>query len=491
MFQGTGSSVGKSILVAGFCRILKQDGIKVVPFKSQNMALNAFVTEEGLEMGRAQAVQAEAAMLKPSVLMNPILLKPTSDTGSQIIVHGKVVNNMDAKSYHVHKPFLKEKVMESFGKLEKEFEAIVIEGAGSPAEINLRENDIVNMGLAEMVDTKVILIGDIDRGGVFASIYGTYMLLSEEERKRICGYVINKFRGDEKLLRPGIEMMEEKLPIKCLGVLPYMKLEIDDEDSVTERFLRKGEGKIKVGIIRLPYISNFTDFAPLELEGSLDVSYIQDAKEVKDKDLLIVPGSKNTIHDMKFLHDSNIGAEIVRANKLGVPVVGICGGYQMLGMEISDEGGTESVIPRISGLGLLSTKTEMAKEKTTTQSVGKLYGRNEMLGGRDLSQLKGYEIHMGKTAFLNDQLEPFIVTEQGSCDGAYDRKKSVFGTYFHGIFDNDEFRNCFVNELLKKKGYEEEDTWVLEDFKQKEYDKLAEKMREHLDITAIYREMEL
>lgn len=491
MFQGTGSSVGKSILAAGFCRILKQDHIRVVPFKAQNMALNAFVTEEGLEMGRAQVVQAEAAGLKPSVKMNPILLKPTSDTGSQVIVHGKVVNNMDAKSYHAHKPYLKEAILSSFADLEAQFQAIVIEGAGSPAEINLRENDIVNMGFAQMVDSKVILIADIDKGGVFASLYGTYMLLSEEERSRICGYIINKFRGDEKLLQPGIEMMKEKMPLTCLGVMPYIILQIDDEDSVTERFRRKKEGKIKLGVVRLPYISNFTDFAPLEMEPSLAVSYMTRPEEVKEQDIIILPGSKNTLYDMKFLQESNMGAEIIRANKRGVKVVGICGGFQMLGREIYDEEGTESTMTHMNGLGLLPITTHMAKEKTTLQTKGKLYGKNQMVGQKDLDNLWGYEIHMGQTIFQDESLKPFIQTDRGTFDGAYDAKKKIFGTYMHGIFDNDGFRNAFVNELLLEKGYQEEETWSLEAFKEKEYDNLAETMRKHLDIQAIYREMGL
>jgi len=490
MFQGTASSVGKSILTAGMCRILMQDGIKVAPFKAQNMALNSFVTKEGLEMGRAQVVQAEAAGLEPDVLMNPILIKPTSDTGSQVIVHGKVSENMDAKTYHAYKEKLKKAVKSAYDELEQKYEAIIMEGAGSPAEINLRENDLVNMGMANMSDSKVILIGDIDRGGVFASVYGTYMLLNEEERSRICGYIINKFRGDVNLLKPGIEMLKEYIPLPCLGVMPYIKLEIDDEDSVTDRFKANNKGKVKVSVIRLPYISNFTDFSPLELEPDLEVIYATKLEQVIDADLIIVPGSKNTLSDMKYLHDQGFVETIIRKNRMGTPVIGICGGYQMLGEEIIDENCVESQIKRINGIGLLPVKTEMELEKHTTQTIGNINEENKLFDNKKFLNLKGYEIHMGKTELLSNEIKPFINTINGRFDGAYYEKRQVLGTYMHGIFDNDELRKALIDTLLKKKGFEiKKEALSINQIKEDAYNRLADTMREHLDIDYIYKEM--
>ncbi|GKX32054.1 cobyric acid synthase [Vallitalea longa] len=484
MFQGTASTVGKSILTAALCRILNDDGISVAPFKSQNMALNSFITEDGKEMGRAQVVQAEAARIKPQVEMNPILLKPTSDVGSQVILNGKIYKNMCAKDYFGTKAGLKQHIMESYNKLQSKHEVIVIEGAGSPAEINLRENDIVNMGMAEMVDAPVVLIGDIDKGGVFASIYGTVMLLEPEERKRIKGYVINKFRGDVKILQPGIDMFYEKLQIPCLGVIPYESLKIDDEDSVTERFDMKEEADIIIGVLRLPHMSNFTDFTVFELEDNVSVRYIKENKDYEGIDLLIIPGSKNTIKDMEYIHNSSLKAGIYRAHRNDVPIIGICGGYQILGETIEDEKGVETSMSSINGLGLLEIITEMEDSKQTTQITGNIIEDIPFAEKSYNLQVSGYEIHMGKTELMGDSL-PLIKLQDGRIDGAMNAKKNVMGTYLHGIFDNDELRKLILDNIKNKKGLDIDSNIDYAKLKDIEYDKLAKLVRDHMDIDKI------
>ncbi len=482
MFQGTGSSVGKSLITAGVCRVLKEEGYRVAPFKSQNMALNSFVTEDGKEMGRAQVVQAEAAKIKPTVEMNPILLKPTSDVGSQVILNGQVFKNMTAGEYHKEKINLKSLVKEAYDKLCNSFDTIVIEGAGSPAEINLRENDLVNMGLAELVDSPVILIGDIDRGGVFASIYGTIMLMEPEERDRIKGFVINKFRGDVDILMPGIRMLEEKINIPCLGVVPYIDINIDDEDSVTTRFNKKGLGEIIIGIIKLPYISNFSDFTPLEIEEGLNVRYISNKDDIKDVDMLIIPGSKNTIMDMKYIFDSGMDKEIYRKHREKVPIIGVCGGYQMLGKEIFDPSGIESSLQRINGLGLLNATTTIYDNKITTQTSGEFINDLALSGNRIKETVTGYEIHMGKTELFDDCI-PAIRLENGNVDGAIAAEGMVFGTYLHGIFENDGLRHGIINNLKDKKGITNEYKQLnYSELKEREYDKLAQAVRKHMDM---------
>ncbi|WP_202975196.1 cobyric acid synthase [Vallitalea guaymasensis] len=484
MFQGTASTVGKSILTAALCRILNDDGISVAPFKSQNMALNSFVTEDGNEMGRAQVVQAEAARIKPTVEMNPILLKPTSDVGSQVILNGKIFKNMCAKDYFGTKAGLKEHIIEAYNKLQSKYDVIVLEGAGSPAEINLRENDIVNMGMAEMVDAPVILIGDIDKGGVFASIYGTVMLLEPEERKRIKGYIINKFRGDEKILQPGIDMFYKKLQIPCLGVIPFEPLKIDDEDSVTERFDRKTEGDIIIGVLRLPYMSNFTDFTVFELEEGVSVRYIKENKDFEGIDLLVIPGSKNTLKDMEYIHNSSLKAGIYRAHRNDIPIIGICGGYQMLGETITDEKGVETVMNSINGLGLLEIKTEMEEIKQTTQITGNIMLEIPFAKNSCNLKVNGYEIHMGKT-YLMGESTPLIKLQDNRLDGAINAKKNVFGTYLHGIFDNDELRKQILDNIRKKKGLDCNNNIDYAKLKDMEYDKLAKLVRKHIDLEKI------
>lgn len=485
MFQGTASSVGKSIITAAFCRILKNHGFEVAPFKSQNMALNSFVTVDGKEMGRAQAVQAEAAKISPTVEMNPILLKPTSEVGSQVIVNGKVFKNLDAMKYSNMKSKLKSIIMEAYNKLDSNFEAITIEGAGSPAEINLRENDVVNMGLAEMVDAPVILIGDIDRGGVFASLYGTIMLLTEEERARIRGFIINKFRGDVEILKPGVKMIEEKINKPCLGIIPYINLQIDDEDSVTHRFNRQMNGEIVIGVIQLPYMSNFTDFTPFEIEEGVSLRYVSDTEQLQDVDLVIIPGSKNTIKDMKFIFTTNLDKAIYKKRREGVPIIGICGGYQMLGQEISDPSLVESTCSSINGLSLLNIKTKMLEEKQTKQVSGKFMAGSEIFQPQNNEILSGYEIHMGETELL-ENVKPVIELEDGRFDGAISEDGKVMGTYLHGIFDNDGFRNSILNMLKKKKGLDDNGKTIsYKELKEQEYEKLAKTVEENCDVKAI------
>ena len=354
MLQGTGSSVGKSMLCAALCRIFRQDGLKVAPFKSQNMALNSFATKEGLEMGRAQVVQAQAAGAEPSADMNPILLKPTSDRKSQVICLGRPIGNMTAVEYHHYKPRLREMVKQTYDRLEAGNDVVVIEGAGSPAEINLKEGDLVNMWMAEAADAPVLLVGDIDRGGVFASLYGTVMLLEPEERARIRGLIINKFRGDVAILEPGLRMIEEKVGIPVVGVIPWTDADIEDEDSVSERLTAmSGHGEIQVAVVRLAHISNFTDFQALSLHPGVTLRYAQRPQDFEGADVIILPGTKNTIDDLIDLRNRDMIAPIVRHARAGKLLIGVCGGYQMLGMLLRDPHGVESAAPEVAGLGIL------------------------------------------------------------------------------------------------------------------------------------------
>ena len=386
MVQGTMSNAGKSLLVAGLCRVFHQDGYCVAPFKSQNMALNSFITNEGLEMGRAQVMQAEAAGIEPIVAMNPILLKPTDDKGSQVIVNGEVVGNMRAKDYFKYKKQLIPDIKKAFSALEEIADIIVIEGAGSPAEINLRSDDIVNMGLAELVDAPVLLVADIDRGGVFAQLCGTVQLLLDDERARVKGLVINKFRGDKSILDPGISMIENMLKIPVTGVLPYLDISLDDEDSLSTRFEKKEAKLVNIGVVRLPRISNFTDFSVFEQIDDVALHYMTDAREVARMDMVIIPGSKNTIGDMKWLRESGFEAAIKKfaAKK---PVFGICGGYQMLGNSIIDVDGVEGG-GELRGMELLDCRTELKSQKVRTRVEGRLgavEGVLSCLSGKEFS----------------------------------------------------------------------------------------------------------
>ena len=474
MVQGTMSNAGKSLLVAGLCRIFKQDGYRVAPFKSQNMALNSFITSEGLEMGRAQVMQAEAAGMTPMVCMNPILLKPTNHTGSQVIVNGEVLGNMSARDYFAFKKQLVPDIKKAFKKLEEYADIIVIEGAGSPAEINLKQNDIVNMGMAEMVDAPVLLVGDIDRGGVFAQLLGTLMLLEEKEKKRVQGLVINKFRGDKSILDPGIEMLEEKGNVPVVGVVPYMELSLEDEDSLTERFDRKSEGLIDIAVIRYPRISNFTDFNVFEQMPEVTVRYVTSISELHHPDIIFLPGSKNTMGDLKWMRQNGLEAAVKKLSE-DIPVFGICGGYQMLGQEISDPDGVEEG-GKIRGMELLPVSTILMPEKKRCQIEGKIERLSGLFHVLSDCKFKGYEIHMGRTGTE----EKVVVTS--------DMNENIYGSYVHGLFDEGTIANSMIQTLAEKKGIEIENG-EFEDyqtFKDKQYDKLADTLRMYLNMEEIY-----
>lgn len=482
MVQGTMSSAGKSLIVAGLCRIFKQDGYRVAPFKSQNMALNSFITEDGLEMGRAQVMQAEAAGIKPSVYMNPILLKPTSDSGSQVIVNGQVRGNMPAKEYFEYKKELVPDILSAVEELQKDVDIIVIEGAGSPAEINLKSNDIVNMGMAAMVDAPVLLVGDIDRGGVFAQLLGTIELLDKSERDRVKGLIVNKFRGDKTILDSGLDMLEARSGIPVTGVVPYMHLNLEDEDSLSEKFGRRENAPIRIGVVKLPHISNFTDFDVFEQVDAIGLNYISSPYEISNMDMLIIPGSKNTIADMRWLKETGLEPAIKKYSAAGKPVMGICGGYQMLGEKISDPLGVECG-GEITGLGLLPVETVLAGEKHRSQVNGRLSKPTGILSRLADKEYTGYEIHMGETKALSDDINEFTEAASGYCLG------NIWGTYVHGIFDSADIVKEIADSLAKQKGLDISLDKVIDykELKDKEYDRLAGSMREHMDMETIYR----
>ncbi|MCI8375403.1 MAG: cobyric acid synthase [Lachnospiraceae bacterium] len=490
MIQGTTSNAGKSFLTAALCRIFKQDGYRVAPFKSQNMALNSYITKDGLEMGRAQVMQAEAAGIEPTVEMNPILLKPTSHTGSQVIVNGEILGNMSAMDYYARKKQLLPHVEKAFQKLSGEYDIIVIEGAGSPAEINLKDNDIVNMGMARLAKAPVLLAGDIDRGGVFASLYGTVKLLEEEEQRQIKGLIINKFRGDVEILRPGLRMIEEKTGIPVVGVVPMTPLDLDDEDSLSERLnQRQTAGAVDIAVVHLPHISNFTDFNVFEGMKEISLRYVRQAKDLGKPDLLILPGTKNTMGDLQWLRESGLEAAILRQAETDTPVVGICGGYQMLGEELSDPHGVEQG-GTMRGMGLLNARTVFEPAKTRTQIRGHiLWGANTEEQFRE-REVRGYEIHMGRTFNLGRCRET-IRLEDGRTDGLCNDRETVFGTYLHGIFDFGDLAAFVVRRLMEKKGLDP-GSWHFdsEAHKQQEYDKLAALVRSSLDMDKIYKILE-
>ncbi|MCR4442798.1 MAG: cobyric acid synthase [Peptococcaceae bacterium] len=497
MIQGTGSSVGKSLLVTALCRIFKQDGYRVAPFKAQNMALNSYITVWGEEMGRAQVVQAEACGIPPSALMNPILLKPTSDKGAQVICLGRVYKNMAAGEYHHYKPELKEMVLGAYRRLAGQYEIIVIEGAGSPAEINLREADLVNMGMAEMAGAPVILVGDIDRGGVFAWLAGTMLLLTESEKARVKGIIINKFRGDEEILKPGLKMLEDIVKVPVLGVVPYLDHNIDDEDSVTEEFYRREAGEereISVEVLHLPYMSNFTDFNVLRHFPDVSLRYINRGGMLGKPDLLLIPGSKNTLADLLYLRESGMERQILDYHERGGLIIGICGGYQMLGKTLRDPHFTESTLGEIEGMGLLDMSTVIEKDKTTAQAEAVVVRDDAaLLEGLRGQTLEGYEIHMGISAF-GPAARPFTkITKRsgkdaGVMDGVTNREGTVFGTYLHGIFDNTAFTRKLVNNVRKIKGLPPVPAIPpsRRELKEREYDRLADVVRRSLDMRALY-----
>lgn len=498
MIQGTASDVGKSVLTAGFCRIFSQDGYHCAPFKSQNMALNSGITRDGKEMGRAQIFQAQAAGIEPDVRMNPILLKPTSDRRSQVILMGKVTNSMDAAEYHRYKPQLKAMIHEIYNSLAAEHDIIVLEGAGSPAEINLRDGDIVNMGMAEMIDAPVILVADIDRGGVFASIYGTLALLTEQERNRVIGVIINKFRGDVALLMPGIKQIEELTNVPVLGVMPWLDLSLEDEDGVAlqvGKYDDQSEKVLDIVVVQLPHIANFTDFNPLAAQPDVRLRYESDPMQIGNPDLLIIPGSKNTLGDLLWLRQKKIDKAILGYHAQGIPIVGICGGYQILGQHIYDD--VESGLSDLPGLGLLDITTRFAFEKNTTQTAGTLSDSLPGIWSACQSEpISGYEIHMGVSS-AGENAIPFARMHEKNrepcdhTDGAVSPDGIVMGTYLHGIFDGNNFTRPLLNQLRKKKDLEPlaESTFDYALHKEQQFNQLAQQMREHLNMDEIYRLM--
>lgn len=497
MIQGTSSSVGKSLITAGLCRIFKQDGFKVAPFKSQNMALNSFITKEGKEMGRAQVVQAEAAGVEPSVEMNPILIKPNTDTNAQVIINGKVHGNMTAAQYDSSKPQWKEMIREVYQGLEAKYDIVVIEGAGSPAEINLRDNDVVNMGMAEIAHAPVILVGDIDKGGVFASLAGTMLLLTESEKARVKGVIINKFRGDMEILRPGLKMLEDIIRIPVIGVLPYFHHFIDDEDGHLDVRLDKKEtlqnDHLDIAIIRQEHMSNYTDFSPLERMKGVHVRYVDRTEDLQQPDFIILPGTKNTLEDLLKMRESGLEKRIIELNRQGVKIFGICGGYQMLGLEIEDPYQTESGAGSIKGMGLLDITTVIRSEKIMTQAIGRIIDDYGVMEGTVNMDVEGYEIHMGVSEFGGEAI-PFINISEvlgqktERIDGVRNRTGTVMGTYIHGIFDNMEFTKCLVNNLRNEKGLhpKEQETKGSYEIKEEQYETLAKILRENLDLSMIY-----
>ncbi len=482
MVQGTMSGAGKSLLAAALCRIFRQDGLRAAPFKSQNMALNSYITLDGLEMGRAQAVQAQSAGIEPDVRMNPILLKPSSDVGSQLIVLGKVRGDYRAADYFKMKKTLIPEILEAYHSLAAEYDVLVMEGAGSPAEINLKDDDIVNMGLANLVDAPVLLVGDIDRGGVFAQLYGTVALLEPEERDRIAGLVINKFRGDVEILRPGLAMLEEKTGLPVLGVVPYAPVDIDDEDSLAPGLEQQQVHRaVDIAVIRLPRISNFTDFTPLEHHPALGVRYVQQPGQLGRPDLVILPGTKSTMDDLLWLRQSGLETAIVRLASQNTPVLGICGGYQMLCRALQDPAGVERQ-GELAGLGLLDCTTIFAPAKTRTRVRGQV-----LAGDLAGAAIEGYEIHMGRTT---GQAQPFCRLEDGTPEGAV--QGHVFGTYLHGLFDTGELTGKLADWLCRRKGLTTEQVRPEShgEYLRRQYDLLADVVRQSLDLQAVYEAIE-
>jgi adenosylcobyric acid synthase len=515
MIQGTGSGAGKSVIVAGLCRIFRDMGIKVAPFKAQNMALNSFITKEGGEIGRAQAFQAEAAGIEPCNDMNPVLLKATSESSCQVIFNGKVYANMKANEYYAVKVKAWDVVTAAYERLSREYDLIVIEGAGSPAEINLRDEEIVNMKVARYTDAPVILVGDIDKGGVFASFYGTVELLKDSmgtlqraptwmgeltDADYIKAFIVNKFRGDINILRPGLRMIEEKTGRPVIGVLDYMgDLGVHEEDAIpVERLIPRHrydhKKPVQIVVLGLRYISNFTDFDPFMYEPDVELKYSMDEIEIKSADAVIIPGSKNTVSDLLFLRKNGVENSVRTAAKVGVPVIGICGGYQMLGKKILDPDNVESSIQEVDGMGLLDTVTTLDKTKTTCQVSAELVDKNIFSQGKacpsfTVKEIKGYEIHMGDTTGDIGLFKICRGTSQRALtDGSL--KDSVWGTYIHGLFDNDEFRRDLINSLREKKEMPPVKGTVhyLEE-KEQAIDRWADVLKSKVDICFILRQV--
>ncbi|KPK01244.1 MAG: hypothetical protein AMK71_06305 [Nitrospira bacterium SG8_35_4] len=510
MIQGTGSGAGKSVIVAGLCRIFRDMGMKVAPFKAQNMALNSFITKEGGEIGRAQALQAEAAGVEPCNDMNPVLLKATGEAGSQVIFNGKVHATMKAEEYYAIKDTAWDVVTAAYDRLSKKYDLIIIEGAGSPAEINLQEEEIVNMRVARYTDAAVILVGDIDKGGLFASLYGTIELLKEIvhgngkcDADYIKAFVVNKFRGNVDILRPGLRMLERKTGRLFIGVIPYTgNLALDEEDGLSVETVRSygpvnSSKSLKIVTLRLKYMANFTDFAPLMNEPDVEFKYSLSGQDISSADLLIIPGSKNTVSDLQYLRESGIEARVKDAVAKGTPLVGVCGGYQMLGKKILDPDHVESSTKATAGMGLLDIETTLNRTKTTCQVSAELRDSSKLpnmaqnSSSSELKNLRGYEIHMGVTTGDVGLFKIFRGTSQRALtDGA--AAGNVWGTYIHGIFDNDGFRRAFLNGIREMKGLPlQEKTFHFHETKQEAIDSWADVVRNRVDICFILRQLDM
>ncbi len=480
MIQGTMSNAGKSLIAAGLCRIFAQDGYKVAPFKSQNMALNSYVTEDGLEMGRAQVVQAECCKISPRASMNPILLKPVDDKGSQVIVNGRPVGNMKAAEYFARKKELIPEIKKAYDELSEEFDIIVVEGAGSPVELNLKSDDIVNMGLAELIDAPVLLVGDIDRGGIFAQLIGTLDLLTDKERDRVKGLIVNKFRGDRSLFEDGVKILNDKSGKDVLGVVPYMDVRLDEEDSLSSEFAAAYTGGLDIAVIRLPHISNYTDMDVFGQVTGVSVRYVTEADALGRPDLLIIPGTKNTIGDIKWLKETGLDRKVAELKNDNTVIFGICGGYQMLGRNISDPQNTEAGGSE-QGLGLLPVDTVMDSEKTRTVFDGCIEDAEGIFAGLKGTEVEGYEIHTGVTKAYED-LKVFTSAGTGYCRG------NIYGTYVHGIFDRKEILDGVLSALAGKTGkhIDISGTRDMKSYKEEQYEILAAGLRESLDMDRIY-----
>ena len=491
MVQGTMSSAGKSVLVAALCRIFRQEGLRVAPFKAQNMALNSFVTAEGGEMGRAQVVQAEAAGVEPCVDMNPVLLKPEADARSQVIVMGKPIGSYRAGSYYQRRDELWGVATAALERLRARFELVVIEGAGSPAEVNLRNVDIVNMSIARYAQAPVLLVGDIDRGGVFAQLVGTLALLEAEERALVRAFVINKFRGDLSLLEPGLRFLQERTGLPVAGVIPYFRgIYLAAEDSIDLEQHRRTwrPGLLDVVVVGLPHIANFDDFDPLDQEPGIALRYVQSVEDLGSPDLIIIPGSKTTVADLQQLKATGLAQALIAQARRGTPIIGICGGFQMLGCDIHDPHAVESADKVTPGLGLLPVSTVFAKEKTTHQVNGTVVANHGLLAGAAGIAVEGYEIHMGTSSGESGQHAFQLQRRSGSPREVYDGCLSddglILGTYIHGLFHKDAFRRAILGNLARRKGLVLPPSAPFN--RQAEYDKLAALVRQHLDMQLIY-----
>ncbi len=491
MIQGTASHVGKTVIAAGLCRVFARKGFSVAPFKSQNMSLNSFVTKDGSEIGRAQAMQAQAAGTEPLADMNPILLKPLKDDGSQVVVLGKPSGNMTFTEYMEFRPQALSVVKGSLERLMKKFDLIVVEGAGGAAEVNFSRTEIVNMAIAKLADAPVLLVGDIDRGGVFASLVGTLELLERSERERVRGLIINKFRGDRSLLDDGIGFLEKKTGKPVVGVVPHIdRFFIDDEDSVSlENFTPESTGgDVKVCVPRFPRISNFTDLRPLEMEDGVSVLYAQRPSELEDADALVLAGSKVTIADLRFLKESAMAEKISEMCERGVPVVAVCGGYQMLGSLLADENALESERVLEEGLGIFPLKTEIKEKKILRQTSAVIKSGGKVFAEIEGGEVSGYEIRMGQTRFFGESsngVRSFLEKRDGSFDGMVSEGGNVYGTYLHGIFENDNFRRAFLGYLRKNRGLPDKEVTNFAPEMEKQYDRLADCLEENLNIDVI------